>query len=102
MDPIQKNDSSLNHPCTAAQSRAQFAALAKLRWHIFRNAFRRKGGAGELAARIMLFPIVGVVDFGPIIGSGLGAYFLVSSGRIALLPIPPWALFALWMLVVLN
>jgi ABC-2 type transport system permease protein len=89
-------------PWTTAQSRAQFAALAKLRWHIFRNAFRRKGGGGELAARIILFPILGVVAFGPIIGAGFGAYFLVSSGRIAMLPILTWAIFALWMLVVLN
>src|SRR6267154_907931 len=105
MDPIAKYDSNLtlaNQRWTAAQSRAQFAALAKLRWCIFRNAFRRKGGGGELAARIILFPILGVVALGPIIGSGFGAYFLVSSGRIAMLPILTWALFALWMLVVLN
>jgi ABC-2 type transport system permease protein len=101
MDPVP-SDSSANRPWTAAQSRAQFAALAKLRWHIFRNAFRRKGGGGELVARIILFPILGVVAFGPIIGAGYGAYFLVSSGRIAMLPILTWALFALWMLVVLN
>jgi ABC-2 type transport system permease protein len=107
MNPIVEHDSTFSpspttHPWTAAQSRAQFAALAKLRWHIFRNAFRRKGGGGELAARIILFPILGIVAFGPIIGAGYGAYFLVSSGRIAMLPILTWALFALWMLVVLN
>ncbi len=107
MNPIVEHDSTFspsptNQPWTAAQSRAQFAALAKLRWCIFRNAFRRKGGGGELAARIILFPIIGVVAFGPIIGSGFGAYFLVSSGRIAMLPILTWAIFALWMLVVLN
>jgi ABC-2 type transport system permease protein len=101
MDPIA-SDSPANHPWTAAQSRAQFAALAKLRWHIFRNAFRRKGGGGELAARIILFPVLGIIAFGPIIGAGFGAHFLVSSGRIAMLPILTWALFALWMLVVLN
>jgi ABC-2 type transport system permease protein len=87
---------------TAAQSRAQFAALAKLRWCIFRNGFRRKGGAGELVARIILFPILGIVAFGPIIGSGFAGYFMVSSGRIANLPLLTWALFAVWMLVVLN
>src|SRR6266550_298676 len=105
MDPIVKYDSNLipaNQPWTGAQSRAQFAALAKLRWHIFRNAFRRKGGGGELVARIILFPILGVVAFGPIIGAGYGAFFLVSSGRIAMLPLLTWAIFALWMLVVLN
>jgi ABC-2 type transport system permease protein len=101
MDPIA-SDSPTTDPWTVAQSRAQFAALAKLRWHIFRNAFRRKGGGGELAARIILFPILGIIAFGPIIGAGFGAHFLVSSGRIAMLPILTWALFALWMLVVLN
>src|SRR5580698_872468 len=87
---------------TTAQSRAQFVALAKLRWCIFRNAFRRKGGTGELVARFILFPIIGGVAIGPIIGSGIGAYFIVSSDRLAMLPILTWAIFALWMLVVLN
>lgn len=87
---------------TTAQSRAQFAALAKLRWCIFRNSFRRKGGTGELVARFILFPIIGGVAIGPIIGSGFGAYFIVSSDRLAMLPILTWAIFALWMLVVLN
>jgi ABC-2 type transport system permease protein len=102
MDPNREFDSNLPQPWTVAQSRAQFGALAKLRWHIFRNGFRRKGGGGELVARIILFPILGVVAIGPIIGAGYGAFFLVSSGRIAMLPILTWALFALWMLVVLN
>ena len=107
MNQIAQHDSTFspahtNQPWTATQSRAQFAALAKLRWHIFRNAFRRKGGGGELAARIILFPILGAVAVGPIIGAGFGAYFLVSSGRIAMLPLLTWAIFALWMLVVLN
>jgi len=87
---------------TSAQSRAQFAALAKLRWCIFRNAFHRKGGGGELAARIVLFPIISIVAIGPVIGSGIGAYFIVSSDHIAMLPILTWAIFGVWMLVVLN
>ncbi len=101
MNPTQKFDASPD-TWTAAQSRAQFAALAKLRWCIFRNAFHRKGGGGELAARIILYPIIGLFAIGPILGSGIGAYFLVSSGRIAMLPILTWAIFGLWMLVFLN
>jgi ABC-2 type transport system permease protein len=89
-------------PWTAAQGRAQFAALARLRWNIFLNAFRRKGGAGELVARIILFPILAVFAIGPIFGSGIGAFYLVSTGRIAMLPLLTWGIFALWMLVVLN
>jgi ABC-2 type transport system permease protein len=100
--PTPTQSQAPTQPWTAAQSRAQFAALAKLRWCIFRNSFRRKGGAGELAARIILFPILGLFAIGPILGSGFGAYFLISSGRIAMLPILTWAIFALWMLVVLN
>jgi ABC-2 type transport system permease protein len=98
MDPI----ASTNQQWTAAQSRAQFAALAKLRWCIFRNSFRRKGGTGELVARIILFPILGVVAFGPIVGSGFAAYLMASSGRIANLPLLTWAIFGLWQVVVLN
>jgi ABC-2 type transport system permease protein len=87
---------------TAAQSRAQFAALAKLRWCIFKNSFRRKGGAGELVARIILFPLLAVIAFGPIVGSGFAAYLMASSGRIANFPLLTWAIFALWQVVVLN
>ncbi len=93
---------TLPQPWTTSQSRAQFAALARLRWCIFRNAFRRKGGAGELAARIVIFPIFAIIAIGPIVGSGISAYFIVSSGRIAMLPLLTWGIFALWMLVVLN
>src|ERR1700751_1195270 len=102
MDQIQKFDSPPIQPWTAAQGRAQFAALARLRWNIFLNAFRRKGGAGELVARIILFPILAVFAIGPILGSGVGAFYLVSTRRIAMLPLLTWGIFALWMLVVLN
>ncbi len=87
---------------TTAQSRAQFAALAQLRWCIFRNAFRRKGGAGELAARLIFLPLLGIAAFGPIVGAGYGAYLMASDGRLVALPILTWAIFALWLLVLLN
>jgi ABC-2 type transport system permease protein len=108
MDPIDKHNTSptlspgLPNAWTAAQSRAQFAALAKLRWNIFRNAFRRKGGGGELVARLIILPIIGFFAFGPILGSGFAAHLFVSSGRVFMLPILTWALFALWLLVLLN
>jgi ABC-2 type transport system permease protein len=87
---------------TAAQSRAQFAALAKLRWCIFRNAFRRKGGAGELVARLIFLPLIATIAIGPIIGAGIGAYVLTSDDRLVLLPLLTWLIFALWLLVLLN
>jgi ABC-2 type transport system permease protein len=102
--PTQPTNPTAIHalPWTAAQSRAQFAALAQLRWCIFRNAFRRKGGAGELAARIIFLPFIGIIAIGPIIGAGFAGYYLISSDKLDLLPALTWSIFALWQLVVLN
>jgi ABC-2 type transport system permease protein len=91
-----------NQPWTSAQSRAQFAALAQLRWCIFRNTFRRKGGVGELLARIFIFPLLAVIAIFPIVGAGCGAYLLVSTNRLAMLSAVTWGIFLLWQLVVLN
>jgi len=87
---------------TAAQSRAQFAALAHLRWCLFRNAFRRKGSVGELVSRILFFPFIAIIAFGPIVGCGVGAYYIVSSGRLDMLPLLTWGIFVLWQLVSIN
>ena len=57
---------------------------------------------GELIARILLFPILSIIAIGPIVGSGIGAYFIVSSDHLTLLSILTWAIFAVWILVVLN
>jgi ABC-2 type transport system permease protein len=91
-----------SQPWTAAQSRAQFAALAKLRWSIFRNALRRKGGGGEVIARIIFLPLIGLVAIAPIIGCGFAGYYLVAFGRFDRLAWLTWAIFALGQLVVLN
>ena len=55
---------------TQIQSRAQFTALAQLRWCLFRNNFRRKGGTGELIARIIFLPFLAVIAIGPIMAAG--------------------------------
>ncbi len=105
MDPTISNSSSssANHqPWTTAQSRAQFAALAHLRWRLFRNAFRRKGNISELISRILFFPIIGIVAFGPIAGSGIGAYYIASSEHLTMLPLLTWGIFLLWQLVSIN
>jgi ABC-2 type transport system permease protein len=87
---------------TTAQSRAQFAALAHLRWCLFRNSFRRKGSVGELVARILFFPLIGLIAFGPVISCGVGAYYIVASGRLTMLPLLTWGIFLLWQLVSIN
>jgi ABC-2 type transport system permease protein len=89
-------------PWTAAQSRAQFAALAKLRGAIFLNSFRRKGGAGELVARLIFLPIFGIFALGPIAASCFLAHLFVSDDRISMLAILTWSIFGLWLVVLLN
>jgi ABC-2 type transport system permease protein len=91
-----------NQIWTSAQSRAQFTALAQLRWSIFRNAFRRKGGTGELIGRLLILPVLAVIAIFPILGAGFGAYLLVSTDRLAMLSAITWGVFLLWQLVVLN
>ena len=84
------------------EARAQFAALAQLRWRLFRNAFRRKGEAGELAARILFIPILGAIAAGPILGAGFAAYYIVFSGRLELLAALTWSIFLLWQIISIN
>ena len=63
---------------TTSQTRAQFVAIARLRWRITVNSFRRKGGAGELIARILVYPVLAGAAIVPTVGAGIGAYFLTA------------------------
>jgi ABC-2 type transport system permease protein len=84
---------------TAAQTRAQFAAIAWLRWRIAVNAFRRKGGAGEAVARIIIIPVFGFLTLAMgTVAAGGGWYFAHSHhlDRIAWLL---WAVFVLCQLL---
>jgi len=81
---------------------SQYAAVARLRWHLFRNSFRRKGATSELVARILLVPAIAVLVLGPIAAGGAAAYFVVSKGRLNLLAIIFWAIFVLQILVSFN
>jgi ABC-2 type transport system permease protein len=89
-------------PTGAIPAAQQFGAVAYLRWCLFRNGFRRKGGAGELAARIIVFPIA----LGFVVGPAIAAFALSLSAAHAnhlsyLLPIF-WGIFALQILVSIN
>lgn len=86
-------------PISATQ---QFKAIAYLRWRLFVNGFRRKGGKGELAARILAFPIAFVLLFSIIFGSGAAGYAAASNGRLEYLTGLFWAIFALQIVVSIN
>lgn len=86
-------------PIPASQ---QFGAVARLRWNLFRNGFRRKGGAGELVARIIVFPIAALFVIGPSAGAFATSYFAARDGNFGyLIPIFTVILF-LQILVSIN
>jgi len=81
-----------------AQAQAQYAAMARLRFNMFRNSLRSRKGAFELGARtvgLVLYASIGVL-IGT--GVGIGSYFLVLNA-IYLLPILFWVLMFLWVMM---
>jgi ABC-2 type transport system permease protein len=84
---------------TLNQTRSQFLSIAWLRWRILVNGFRRKGGAGELIARILVWPILFGMAFGPSILVALGAYYFASSHHLDHIAWLLWGTFALCQLL---
>jgi ABC-2 type transport system permease protein len=67
---------------TQGQTRAQFGAIAWLRWRMLVNGLRRKGGTGELIGRILLFPMLAGLAIGPSVGVGIASFFFTLHGRL--------------------
>jgi ABC-2 type transport system permease protein len=74
----------------------QLQAIAWLRGRLFLNNFRRKGGKGELIARILLYPLFALLAIFPIAGAGAGAFFIVSHHLFRFFPYLTWAIVFLW------
>jgi len=82
------------------RARAQYAALAGLRWHMLKNGLRTAGGVFELGARAFaLLFIFGVMGLGLSILMGVTAYQLILRGQWIFLPLLFWAVFLLWQVV---
>ncbi|MGA8938949.1 MAG: hypothetical protein WB439_07280 [Acidobacteriaceae bacterium] len=80
---------------TAGQTRAQFGAIAWLRWRITVNNLRRKGGASELVGRVFLGMMFLGVLLAFVMGAGIGAFFLVHKGHLT------WTAWLLWAIFIL-
>ena len=79
-----------------AAARAQYAALAGLRWHMFKNGLRSIHGLLDLGATGIALMIYAVFGLG--LGTGLcvAAYALTSRAQWQYLPILFWAVCFLW------
>jgi ABC-2 type transport system permease protein len=77
--------------------RQQLAAIAYVRGRLFMNAFRRKGGKGELIARIILFPLFALLALTPILSAGYFSYSMVQGlFKMTYYPWLLWAVFLIW------
>ncbi len=80
----------------------QLRAIAWLRWRIVANGFRRKGGAGELIARILLFPLFAALALLPTGTAGMLAWYFAHGGQLGRVVWILWGAVALTQLLNIN
>lgn len=83
-------------------ARQQYAALAAMRWSMFRNSVRTTKGAIELGARTVSTLVFSVMALGIAFGMGAAAFAAVHRGHWELLPIPVWVVFLLWQTIPIS
>jgi ABC-2 type transport system permease protein len=83
----------------SAHARAQYGALASLRWQMLKNGLRSNLGVFELGARTVAFLLYAVLGLGLGAGAGAAAFLLVSHEMWKYLPILFWVLFFIWQVV---
>jgi ABC-2 type transport system permease protein len=80
-------------------ARAQYSALASMRWSMFRNTIRTTKGALELGARTVTIVMFSIMGLGIAFGIGAGAYQMASHSEWKFLPLLFWSVFVLWQVV---
>ena len=89
----------LNTDWSAGKTRAQFAAIAWLRWRIMWNGFRRKGGAGEMVGTVLLSVLFLGMVLGLVAVGGVTAYLFVVKGHLGWITWLLWGIFLLCQLM---
>jgi len=80
-------------------ARAQYRALARLRWQMFTNGLRSNKGALELGARTFSYIVYTVMGLGVGAGAATATYFLVSGNQWRFLPVEFWVLGFIWQMI---
>jgi ABC-2 type transport system permease protein len=83
----------------SALARAQYRALAAMRWAAFRNGMRSKLGAFELGARTFTFLLYGLIAISVSFGLGIAAWALVANHYWGFVPLLFWLLCVMWQMV---
>ena len=87
---------------TSAQTRAQFGAITRLRWQMYLNGFRRKGGKSDLAATLSVAPLALFIVGGLCFGAGAVGMWAGFSEHIERVSWALWGIFLLSQLANLN
>jgi ABC-2 type transport system permease protein len=78
--------------------RAQFAAIARVRWQLFVNGLRTIRGRLEVVARGFMFLAFGIAGLGGSFALGFASWFVVSHGKVEWLAVLLWPVFLFWQL----
>jgi ABC-2 type transport system permease protein len=82
-----------------AAARAQYTAMAQLRWSIFSHSLRSSKGALELGARTVANLLYAALGLAIGLGAGAGSYLIASNNAWEYVPIVFWAMCFLWQMV---
>lgn len=80
-------------------ARAQYAAVAEMRWRMLVNSLRTRRGGFELGARIFTMTFFSLLGLGAGFGLGYAAWSMAVRGQWRYLPIVFWPVLVLWQLV---
>ena len=89
----------VNSGAFSALARAQYAALARMRWNVFRHGIRSVKGAVESGARAVTLVIFSIMGLGIAFGLGAATYGIASNNSWAFLPFVFWGVGLLWQMV---
>ena len=80
------------------EARAQYAAMAQMRWQMFRNGLRSIHGLLDLGATGITWLFYSVIGLGLGVGLGATAYSIASHASWEHLPILFWTISLLWLM----
>ncbi|HWA96448.1 MAG TPA: hypothetical protein VG844_17760 [Terracidiphilus sp.] len=78
------------------RTRAQCAALLRMRWQMLSHSFRSAQGAFEFGARLVSYLVYCGMGVGLGVGAGAVAYQLAAGNMWQYLPIEFWVVFFIW------
>jgi len=82
----------------SAESRGQFAAIARVRWQIFVNSLRTVQGRLEMVSRLFIGFSFAMAGVGGAIGLAAASWYFISHRRSVWLALVLWIIFIFWQL----